>query len=261
MDGRAAQRPAAAPSSGSCQAPVAPLGDEQAARRDRPRPGSPAMGRFGQPMTASTTSPSSMSARATAYCSLRRKPFVPSTGSSVHQRRPGRPDRRSRRGASRQRSVPASGRCSGTRARTPSAAAHRTHRSGPASSSPMSPSPGRRLGQGQAHEGLAPRSATVTGERRPWRRRMHGVEVPRTARRQPTGRLRHGVDREAPLQLQPRRRTRRPSLLWRQPPAARRPARHGHLRLVARGLQLLADDLDRGPSRRSTARTQPRSGR
>ena len=41
-------------------------------------------GRFGQPMTPSWTRASTRRARQTAYCSPRRKPFVPSMGSRVH---------------------------------------------------------------------------------------------------------------------------------------------------------------------------------
>lgn len=41
-------------------------------------------GRFGQPITLTLTSLSSMSARQTVYCSPRRKPLVPSIGSRVH---------------------------------------------------------------------------------------------------------------------------------------------------------------------------------
>jgi hypothetical protein len=41
-------------------------------------------GRFGQPMTPSSTRASISSARQTAYCPPRKNPFVPSIGSSVH---------------------------------------------------------------------------------------------------------------------------------------------------------------------------------
>jgi hypothetical protein len=44
----------------------------------------PAMGRFGHPITPTWTTLSTMSARQTAYCSPRKKPLVPSIGSSVH---------------------------------------------------------------------------------------------------------------------------------------------------------------------------------
>jgi hypothetical protein len=41
-------------------------------------------GRFGQPMTPSSTCASTRSARQTAYCPPRKNPFVLSIGSSVH---------------------------------------------------------------------------------------------------------------------------------------------------------------------------------
>ena len=139
------------------------------------------MGRFGQAIAASTTWPSSISARATAYCSLRRKPLVPSTGSSVHQRRPGPPTSSQRSSARRSSSSVVSDRCSRTRARTAPASSAEAA-SGPKSSSPMRPSPGSASATAMLTSAWAPRSATVTGVASALAAACEGSKSRRTAR-------------------------------------------------------------------------------
>ncbi len=186
--------PSAASSSGSMTAPRPrsatkrqPIASASAASRASlgrgasPDPGSLTSGRFGQAMAASTTSPFSMSARATAYCSLRRNPFVPSTGSSVHHRRPGPPGSSQRSSARRRSTSVTSGRCSRTRARTASASSGEAA-SGPKSSSPMRPSAGRVSVSARLTSACAPRSATVTGEVSALAAAWDGSKSRRTAR-------------------------------------------------------------------------------
>ena len=126
----------------------------------RPAPG------WDSPARPGRTSPSSTSASAIAYWPPRRKPLVPSTGSSVHHRPRGPPvpaQRASARSAAAS-SMPGRTRasCSPSAARIAAGAPSRTWL---ASSSPMTGSVGNASPMARLMSTWAPRSATVTGER------------------------------------------------------------------------------------------------